>query len=156
MRPKKRILLIDSNEARRSVRKFVLINRGFIVHAAATAEEAHQAAATTKFNAKFDVVIGCWPLEDADLAAALDTLHKHHPELRSMVIAETLTERPNLLIADAVLLKGQCSQFEIHESARLLAARKRGPQKFMPAGQRAPADMVAYLGVMETIDRRTA
>jgi len=150
MRPKKKILLIDSNEERRSVRKFVLINRGFIVQAVANAWDAAEAAKALDF----DLAIGVWPFEGADLATLLDELQRRHSQMKSMVIADRLTERPPMLIVDAVLLKGQCSQFEIYERAKLLSARKRGPRKFMPAGQRTT--FPACPGMTETLERRTA
>jgi two-component system response regulator CpxR len=131
MRPKRKILLIDSNEERRSVRCYVLTNRGFAVHAAANAEEALHLAAVTRP----DLAVLCWPLEKANAAALLALMHQRYPATRQMVIAEQLAEPPANIIADRVLLKGHCSQFEIYEQASILCARKRGPKRFAPASE---------------------
>jgi hypothetical protein len=131
------------------VHKFILENRGFAVFTATNALEATEGA--RGFNP--ELAIGVLPF-DGELATLFDALHVRHPQMRSMVIAERLTERPPLLIVDAVLLKGQCSQFEILDRVFLLSTRKRGPRKFRPAAERGIA--AAYLGVMETVGEQTA
>lgn len=133
MRPKKRILLIDANEEHRSVLTFTLKTKGFLVRGAATADEARQAA----FEFSPDLVIGCWPLATSDLGELLSFIHKQNWQVRSLVLCEALREAPALLVADVILLKGFCLSEQILERAMFLSARKRGPAKFEPVGQRA-------------------
>jgi DNA-binding NtrC family response regulator len=125
MRPKKRILLIDSNETRQSVRRYLFITWGFAVLSAATAEEAREIAA----NEPLDLVVCGWPLAGADLGKLLNDLHAIDPLLRSLLLAESSIVAPEGVAAHAVLLKGACAPTEIRERARQLSARKRGPRK---------------------------
>jgi DNA-binding response OmpR family regulator len=123
MRPKKKILLIDADETRCSVRSFVLANRGFRVFPVANAGDARRTAAI----ADLDLVMLCWPFERGDeLLNELRATCAHAP---SLVIAEKSREAPAGLFADAILLKGACSQPEVNERARVMCARKRGPRK---------------------------
>ena len=125
MRPRKRILLIDSNELRQSTRRYMLTIRGFAVHAAASAEEARELAS----DHNPDLVIACWPMAGTDLGRLLDQLHDQHPCLRSMLLAEHLTAAPKGIHADACMYKGSCSPAEIVDRAKVLCARKHGPKK---------------------------
>ena len=142
MRPKKKILLIDSDETRCSVRSFVLSNRGFAVYPVANVGDARRTAAL----ANPDLAVLCWPFDGA--AALLSELHTRCPQMPSMVIAEQLTEAPVNVFAGAVLLKGGCSQSEIYDRAKVMCARKRGPrkgaQRKMPLADLSAIDM-AYL-----------
>lgn len=123
MRPKKKILLIDPNEARRSTRRFALANWGYVVHAVANAEDARQAAAAVDP----DLAVLCLPCKDAE--ALLKALHRLHPHTPSLVLGEQLAEVPRSLIADGYLLKNACSSFEIRERVKIMCIRKRGPRK---------------------------
>jgi DNA-binding response OmpR family regulator len=125
MRPKKRILLIDSDETRQSVRRYLFVTHGFTVLSAATADEAREIAA----NEPLDLIVCGWPLAGADLDRLLGDLHAVDPLLRSMLLAESSTFAPEGFVAHAVLLKGACSPAEILERARCMSARKRGPRK---------------------------
>ena len=125
MRPRKRILLIDSNELRQSTRRYMLTIRGFAVHAAASAEEAHELAA----DHDPDLVIACWPMAGTDLGRLLDHLYEQRPAMRSMLLAEQLSSPPENVTVDACILKGNCSPAEIVDRAKFLCARKRGPKK---------------------------
>lgn len=127
MRPKRQILLIDSNEMRLSTRSYMLQVRGFNVHAAATAEEA----TVIVDNFSLDLVIGCWPLPGGN-PALLDALRGRYPGgVPTMLLAEQLTTGPESAFADAILLK-PVSAAEIVDRAKTLCARKRGPKKFQP------------------------
>lgn len=126
MRPRKRILLIDSNEVRLSVRRYLLETQGFKVSAATAADEARDLAETTDP----ELIVCAWPLAGSSAGLLLNQLHEAHPFVRIMLLAETLQSVPDdVYAADAVLLKGDCTPFNVLERARLLSARKRGPRK---------------------------
>jgi DNA-binding response OmpR family regulator len=146
MRPKKKILLIDADENRRSVRSFVLANRGFAVYAAANAGDARRAAKI----ASLDVAILVWPFDGA--GALLGELHRSYPQMPSMVIGEKLAESDPRVIADAWMLKGGCSQEEINLRAKVMCQRKRGPR---PAAERkVPPAIVRAAEFLDIAQRR--
>jgi DNA-binding response OmpR family regulator len=148
MRPKKRILLIDSDETRHSVRRYFFTIHGFTVLSAATAEEAREIAA----NEPLDLIVCGWPLAGADLCKLLNDLHAMDPLLRSMVLMENSAIALDLLPAHAVLPKGRCGPAEILERAKTLSARKRGPRK--ESDRRPPQTDVDRL--MQLAERRIA
>jgi len=127
MRPKKRILLIDSSETRLSTRRFVLETRGLAVAGASTPEEARDLA--NSFQP--EVIVAAWPFTSGDLVRLLDQIREELPFAPSLLIAETLVEAP-AVVADATVLKGSCSMAEIVERIKILAARKRGPRPGTP------------------------
>ncbi len=125
MRPRKRILLIDSNELRQSTRRYMLTIRGFVVHAAASADEARELAA----DHNPDLVIACWPMAGTDLGRLLDQIYEQRPTVRLMLVAEHLSSPPETVTVDACMLKGYCNPSELVDRAKFLCARKRGPKK---------------------------
>jgi CheY-like chemotaxis protein len=147
MRPKKKILLIDSDETRCSIRSFVLSNRGFLVFPVANAGDALRAAVIVYP----DLAVLRWPFEGA--SALLDELHKRCPLMRSMVIGEELTEAPTVF-ADVILLEGQCSQEKINELAKVLCARRHGPRK--GAAREMPPVIQRAVEFLDMAQRRIA
>lgn len=125
MRPKRRILLIDSDENRMSIRRYLFITRGFAVFSAPSADEARHLIA----SCYPDLVVATWPLAGADLGKLLSEIHDDSPTSHLLLLAERLTEVPDGVFVDAALLKSACSATDIIERAKLLCVRKRGPQK---------------------------
>jgi DNA-binding response OmpR family regulator len=107
MRPKKKILLIDENEAR------------FAVCCASSAAEAITA------SADFEVALLAWPLSGG--SELLRKLRSQHPFTRTLALAEDAKGCPT--VSADVVLWGHPSTFELLERINVLAARKRGPRK---------------------------
>jgi DNA-binding response OmpR family regulator len=128
VRPKKRILVIDSSETRLSTRRFVLETRGLAVAGASTPDEARDLA--NSFQP--EVIVAAWPFTSGDLGRLLGQLHDELPFAPTLLIAESLVESPSSVTADATVLKGGCSMAEIVERIKILAARKRGPRPETP------------------------
>ncbi len=122
MRPKKRVLLIDTRLTRRSVRSFVLTTNGFAVFPVESADEAYAICA----DADPEIAIVCWPMPEIE--GVFDRLHKEVPEMRTLLLAEELKAAPEGIMADATLW-GRFWTADILERTKLLAARKRGPKK---------------------------
>jgi len=132
VRPKKRILLIDSNENRQSMRRFVFETRGLAVFSASTPDEARDLSR----DAHPDVVIAVWPFTGGDLAQLVDQVREEAPFAPSLLIVENLSVPPTSIVADATMCKGAFSMADVVERIKVLAARKRGPRpgfKITPA-----------------------
>ena len=125
MRPKKRILLIDGDEERLGLRRFLLTIWGFRVFSAAGVAEAREILA----ESAPDLLISCWPLPARKLNALMGRLRKLDPEARSLLLAENLDQSPLKVTADITLLRGLCSAGCVIERAKALCARRRGPKK---------------------------
>ncbi len=122
MRPKKRILLATANEVNGSVLKYMLEINRFAVKSTASAAEALE----TLQHETFDAMLCEWPL--TGIERLLDQAWTIDADMRSLVLAGSLREKPQSIIADAVLLRGGCSPAELIERLKVLCARKRGPK----------------------------
>lgn len=119
MRPKKRILLIDPNEVRASVRTYMLTIHGYRVIRALGAAEARQL---------FDALLPDLVLADRstpDLGQLLDRLHERNSSVPHLVLAEALRECN--VTCDAFL--AGAGNADLIERVRVMVARKRGPKK---------------------------
>jgi two-component system response regulator CpxR len=149
MRPKKRILLIDTNEERQSLRRFLLETNGYYVLSAASAEETRALIATEPL----DLIVCAWPLLQIDAAALLNELHCLDPYQRVLVLCDGQMAQPLALRAHAVVLP-KISAAELLERVKIMSGRKRGPRKMPPLS-------VEYVEALERrglgmADRRTA
>ncbi|MDR3797998.1 MAG: response regulator [Terracidiphilus sp.] len=117
--------MIDSNENRLSIRRYLLATQGFAVISATSGDEAREICAV--FDP--DLIVACWPLAGADLGKLLDELHAYNPAVHSLLLAEQLTAEPDGIVADAKLLKGACAPVQIVERVKMLSAGRRGPKK---------------------------
>jgi CheY-like chemotaxis protein len=133
MRPKKQILLVDGDENRRSVRRFVLETRGFAVEAVATAEEP--IAKLCQRRLPFELVIVAWPINAGATAALLIALRKMNWHCSSLLLAETLAKGPDDSFFDGWLL-GAFTTEGLIDQVKLMTARKRGPRKMAIAPAR--------------------
>jgi hypothetical protein len=109
MRPKKQIYLIDANEERRSIRKFLLTNKGFKVH--------------TEAPESCNLVVACWPVNDDALKVAR-TLGA--PLL--LLVDHLDTKAPLTFGADRLLYGSSCCPWEIVDTVTILTTLKRGPK----------------------------
>ena len=125
MRPKKRILLIDADQDRRSVFNFILTTHAYAVFPASNAAEVLSAVKEFALDA---AVIAWAPLESKKI---LLLLRKHSPYTRTLVVAEGVALRPLDAVADMVLW-GRPLMCDFLEKLALVAGRKRGPKKIPP------------------------
>jgi CheY-like chemotaxis protein len=105
VRPKKRILLIDSNEANASTLRFVLETYGFVAVVATNNDDISEISP----DQHFDLVIGCWPMEGNDLGTLLARLRAFNPKMSSLLIAAHADQAPESITADIVLTRRFCS-----------------------------------------------
>jgi len=125
MRPKKCILLIDSDEYRMSLRRFLFETNGFRVLSAESAD-----AAERQFHDDGpDLIVCVCPTPGIDTVALLDRLKMQHSWVPSLALTKNETTRPAGLFADATVYTVSCSNAELLERVRMMAARKRGPRK---------------------------
>ena len=142
MRPKTRILLIDTNEDRQSVRRFQFDLWRFAVESASSAAEARDLAA----QGSHGLIVAAYPVVGIDLGCLLDELHRIAPYTPSMVLADKGNEALMALHADAVLTR-PTSPAEILERAKVMSARKRGPRKGTPYHSKQVLPAVATVDV---------
>src|ERR1035437_2312534 len=103
MRLKRRVLLIDSDENTLSIRRFLLDTHRYPVSGATTSAEAVQLAE----ECAPEVIVAAWPFAAGDLGRLLNQLHEILPGVPSILICEKLSDRPEGVVADAVMLKGK-------------------------------------------------
>lgn len=135
MRPKKRILLIDRNEERLGLRRFLLENKGFRVFSAENAETARKSFR----NDDVDMVLLCALSADRKcFEGALRHMKKDRYYIPVLIALEDAHAIPVDTNADYVLLAPLCTSAQIVESCRLFCARKRGPRPGTPAPRKPP------------------
>ena len=110
MRPRKRILLIDSNEDRLGELRFVLEVRGYRV--------------VRNARGQLDAIVVYWPIAQGTAAR----LKKNNPDSPLVVLVPIAGAFPLCTSADLMLWDSQ-SRVEFLERLRILMARKRGPKK---------------------------
>ena len=112
MRPKKRVLLIDTDEDRRGELKFILETCGFRVIQTALGE--------------IDLIILQWPVS----AGSAKRLKEANPHTPLMVLYPVGITAPNVPSADMVMPSaGLGGRADLLERIRVLVVRKRGPRK---------------------------
>jgi hypothetical protein len=117
MRPKREVLLIDTNEDRQGITRFVLTQHALEVISAATPDEALNIE-------RADVVVAYWAID----CAALDKLGKRL-DARTILVAPDLTVPPRGAFMDALLLGDECTAANLIDRIKIFASRKRGPKK---------------------------
>jgi DNA-binding response OmpR family regulator len=122
LRPKKRILLIDTDEYRTSIRSFMLSTHNYRVIPAETAEQAEALFVETFPN----VIIAA--ANFPGLAKLLGSLHERDAYTPQMVIADA--QKPCDVICDMFAVDP--TPAELLERVRIIVARKRGPRTAVP------------------------
>lgn len=132
MRPKKVILLCDSNEQTLSTRTFLLETRGYSVLRSTTSAQALDTIATMPVMngpRSLDLLVTDLLLPGMDG----NTLARHaktmHPTLPVLIVSKMIGSFDRELHADGFLPKGASSSIELLEKIRVLTARKRGPKR---------------------------
>lgn len=122
MRPRRRVLIIDSNRNRAGVLRFTIETmRQYTARIAATAAEARE------IEAEFgpDLVIAA--PSSFDLLDALKELRDRPYPVPTMLIAPRMVPEHLAMYADAAFVNPTPN--EIFERAHILCMRKRGPRK---------------------------
>ena len=131
MRPKKRILLIDSNEANASTLRFVLETYGFAVLVAANNDDIVEISP----DQHIDLVIGCWPMAGHDLGILLARLRASNPKTPSLLIAAHAEHIPESITADMVLTRRFCSTAtiiaQVKAMTRLRTTLRKDPESYV-------------------------
>ena len=117
MSPKKRILLVDSDEARMGVRSFVLLQHGYAVVKAENRRGALSRLARGCFEAAIVRIL------DADLMDRLTTAGCN------VLLLATAAEGVDLAAHAACWMPPTATTLELLEGLRVIAARRRGPRK---------------------------
>jgi two-component system response regulator CpxR len=122
MRPKKRILLIDTDEQRLSARCFLLKTHGYVAMGTSTSEEAADV-----LRGWVDLILAAWPLRNDPLTDLLRQVIAAGTGIPVIVIAK----RPEdaRVLADAILPGLTTTPAELLERVKVMSRRKRGPRK---------------------------
>ena len=131
MRPKKTILLVDTNHQALSVRRFMLKTRGYRVLAATSSADAMEILKGSLGGA-IELLISELLMPEMDGNELVLRAKQSMPELKTMLVSRMLTDFAGASAADAFLPRGACSPVELLERVRLLLNRKRGPKKRQP------------------------
>jgi DNA-binding response OmpR family regulator len=124
-RPKKKILLISSEQRSASVINFTLRTNGYAVIPASTAAEALEI-----FRAGgIDLLLCEWPVDG--LCRVLNACRDLDPGIHSIVIATGMGEADPMFFADAIL-RDHLSSAELLAWTKILSGRKRGPRPMSP------------------------
>ena len=129
MRPRKVILLVDSNEQALSVRKFMLETRGYRVVQATGAAEALE-----RFQqGGIDLVVSELLLTGMDGNEMVRRMKAETAEVPALLVSTTVKDFARADAADAFLPKGAVTPGEMVERIRILLVRKRGPKRAVAA-----------------------
>ena len=127
MRPKKRILLVDQDENRLGILRFVLSTHYFRVFGAADALEAREF-----LRAEYpEVLLLVWPLEQRSVEALLCANDRQSNRASVLLVAENEITAPTIT-ANRFLLGRDCRPANLLEASRICAQRRRGPKKKPP------------------------
>lgn len=124
MRPKKVILCVDDNEITLSIRKFLLVNRGYFV---ITASSGEQAVAIFR-GIEIDVVLTDLVMPNMDGNELVRRLKQIDPEAKTIIVSGTVKVHGHANHAEAFFPKGSPVE-DLLDRLRILAIRKRGPKK---------------------------
>ena len=128
MRPRKTILCVDGNEQVLSVRKFLLVTRGYRVLVSNSAAEAleHLQPASP---GSIDLLMSDLLLPQMDGNELARRAKQLLPGLPTLLVSNTVSSFERASEADAFLPKGACNPAELLERIHRLTSRKRGPKK---------------------------
>jgi two-component system response regulator CpxR len=126
VRPKKKILLIDSNENSASVRSYVLRTMGrYAVDVAANRQQALALAS----GHTYDLVIGCWPMRGSSVARVMIEIHELCTATPRLLLTALVPKAPLNVPAEATLCIPSCTSADVLQRVRILCQSKRGPSK---------------------------
>lgn len=123
-RPKKIIMLVDSDAMRLSVMRYLLSTHGYRVASTISAQEA----ITLFVSIQVDLVIADYTMPGLSGAKLIDKLKKIAPHIPMMLVLNSV-DRPDVHFADAMVIGHYCEPRELLERIRIMIVRKRGPRK---------------------------
>ena len=126
MRPKKVLLCVDDNEQELSVLKFMLATNGYRVLAASNGQEAIAVFATAP---QIDLVLADSTMPQMSGPQLVERLKRMSGLVPMILLGDNQVASGELHVADAVLVKKNCSTQELLERIKVMSARKRGPRK---------------------------
>jgi len=126
MRPKKVILCVDDNEQELSVLKFMLETNGYRVLAASNGQEAIAVFATAP---QIDLVLADTTMPQMSGGQLVERLKRMRGHVPMILLGDAPVASGELHVADAVLVRKNCSTQELLERIKVMSARKRGPRK---------------------------
>ncbi len=126
LRPRKRILLIDTDEDRMGARKFMLNQ---YLYAVDTVSNADQAADWLDGTVRPDLIVVAWPLKDKLLTSILRVFVATNVGTAGMIPVLLLSQDPQPKIFSNATLSEYCSSAQLLERVRVMARAKRGPRK---------------------------
>jgi len=140
MRPKKVILCVDDNEQELSMLKFMLATNGYRVLTASNGQEAIAVFATAL---QIDLVLADTTMPQMSGGQLVERLKRMRGHVPMILLGDVQAANGELHVADAVLVKKNCSAQELLERIKVMSARKRGPrkgaQRFTPVNELAAA-----------------
>ena len=143
MRPKKRILLAGSDEDRVGVLRYLLETNAFAVTTALTAADA--IARMQGADPRYELLVCEWPMQG--MPGMLGAAHAPEAHTPSLVIARSVVEPPEGIVADGIITRPNWCSTELLAKAKMLTARKRGPRKGTMKKPVVGVSIVASLGV---------
>jgi two-component system response regulator CpxR len=141
MRPKKVILLVDSEERRLATRRFFLETHGFRVLSATTGVEALELLRGFDFTREVPGTTPNLLLCDLLLTGmdgnelVVRVKREICRELPALLVSDTVSAFERAMAADGFLPKDGCSAAELLDRVRVLLVRRRGPRKRCAAVQ---------------------
>ena len=127
MRPAKRILLVDGDDVRLSLRRFVLETRLYRVLAVQTAGDALEVL-QQHVPDTFDLMVADLLLPGVDGIELARLAKQMRPLLPVLLTSATVVVPAVPYVAECFLGKGQASTIDVLDHIRRLAARRRGPK----------------------------
>lgn len=127
MRPRKKILLVDPDENRRSIWRYVLRIWGYKVRGVATSDAAQ--ISVKRFVIDLTIVhTGRTDLPEEWLPTFLHRAGVVQPWMKTMLVAPQLRALPAEILVDCPLLGGACNGIDIRDRVKVLTKHKRGPR----------------------------
>jgi CheY-like chemotaxis protein len=123
MRPKKRILLIDSVEYRAGVLLFQLETNGFAVKSASSAEDALTIASAWSP----ELILAQYPLPQIDVAALFSDLRSISPFTNLAILSNA--KDPLLDTKADAHIRAGAPMWEMLDKIKAMTMRKRGPRE---------------------------
>ena len=140
MRPKKKVLILDADETRLGVMRFMLVTNGLAVLGAVDEEEAVRSAR----NSWLDVLVVAVGADIPEAHRVITRLRGIVPDMRVLALTDSGSDAlaASDCGADLLLRLPACGPAVVLEAVKMLAARRRGRRKGFRGGG-APRETIA-------------
>jgi two-component system, OmpR family, response regulator CpxR len=126
MRPKKVILCVDDNEQELSVLKFMLQTNGYRVLTAVNGQEAVAIFASAP---QIDLVLTDGQMPQMNGVQLVEKLKRMASHVPMILFGDKPVANGEIHVADATVVRKNCSSQELLERIKVMSTRKRGPRK---------------------------